>query len=178
MPRGKKICPKCNAENGPRAFNCKQCQYEFIKKSQPELASKPVKNPKPKRTRKLRPPQVDLRKLFRETFQRHDDDTELFLSETYYNGCLETWRSKCGRYLIRYVPFAHGVKLEGSVPCYKLLVKVGDAWEPVGFRLDPEMCWFQNLKHLFKYYLALVENNHQVMRRKKKRIFGRKRHKP
>ena len=29
MPRGKKICPECNTENGVRSFCCHSCGYEF-----------------------------------------------------------------------------------------------------------------------------------------------------
>jgi len=29
MPRGQKICAKCNTGNGPRAFVCKECQHPF-----------------------------------------------------------------------------------------------------------------------------------------------------
>ena len=27
--RGKKICPNCGAENGPRSFSCNSCGHEF-----------------------------------------------------------------------------------------------------------------------------------------------------
>lgn len=33
MPRGTKTCPKCNEANGPRAFTCKKCGFEFPMKS-------------------------------------------------------------------------------------------------------------------------------------------------
>lgn len=37
--RGLKTCPKCSTGNGPRAFKCKQCEYDFKpgekRKSQP-----------------------------------------------------------------------------------------------------------------------------------------------
>lgn len=29
MPRGQKICPKCNTATGPRSFACKSCGHEF-----------------------------------------------------------------------------------------------------------------------------------------------------
>ena len=32
MPRGKKVCPKCNTETGPRSYTCTQCGYDFCVK--------------------------------------------------------------------------------------------------------------------------------------------------
>lgn len=29
MPKGKKTCPKCSTETGPRAYCCKNCNYIF-----------------------------------------------------------------------------------------------------------------------------------------------------
>jgi len=50
MPRGKKICPSCNAECGPRSFKCKECDHPFIATSAP--TAKPVKSTKEKAEKK------------------------------------------------------------------------------------------------------------------------------
>jgi ribosomal protein L40E len=46
MPRGKKSCPKCSTETGPRAFACKNCNYVFVfkPKSKEHKSTKLVKN--------------------------------------------------------------------------------------------------------------------------------------
>jgi ribosomal protein L40E len=42
MPKGKKTCPKCNHETGPRAYCCPKCNYVFVFKPK----SKETKNTK------------------------------------------------------------------------------------------------------------------------------------
>jgi len=34
MPKGNKVCPQCNGNNGPRSFNCKHCGYAFKNKKE------------------------------------------------------------------------------------------------------------------------------------------------
>lgn len=42
MPKGRKTCPNCSAENGPRAYSCKSCSHIFVFKPK----SKEAKNTK------------------------------------------------------------------------------------------------------------------------------------
>ena len=42
MPRGKKLCPSCSFETGPRAYCCPKCNYIFVFKPK----SKEAKNTK------------------------------------------------------------------------------------------------------------------------------------
>lgn len=42
MPKGKKTCPKCSSETGPRAYCCPKCNYVFVFKPK----SKEAKNTK------------------------------------------------------------------------------------------------------------------------------------
>lgn len=42
MPKGKKTCPKCSNETGPRAYCCSKCNYVFVFKPK----SKEAKNTK------------------------------------------------------------------------------------------------------------------------------------
>lgn len=42
MPKGKKTCPNCSTETGPRAYCCKKCNYIFVFKPK----SKEAKNTK------------------------------------------------------------------------------------------------------------------------------------
>lgn len=42
MPRGKKVCPSCSVETGPRSYCCPSCNYVFTFK----LKSKETKNTK------------------------------------------------------------------------------------------------------------------------------------
>lgn len=42
MPKGKKACPNCSHETGPRAFACPKCNTQFVFK----LKSKEAKNTK------------------------------------------------------------------------------------------------------------------------------------
>lgn len=42
MPKGKKTCPKCSHETGPRAYCCSKCNYVFVFKPK----SKEAKNTK------------------------------------------------------------------------------------------------------------------------------------
>lgn len=46
MPRGQKICEKCNTTNGPRAFVCKNCnaQFSFKAKSIEQKTTRLVKD--------------------------------------------------------------------------------------------------------------------------------------
>lgn len=41
MPRGKKVCPDCGTETGPRAFCCPKCNYDYnIQKGATKLVKK------------------------------------------------------------------------------------------------------------------------------------------
>lgn len=42
MPKGKKTCPNCSTETGPRAYSCKSCNHIFVFKPK----SKEAKNTK------------------------------------------------------------------------------------------------------------------------------------
>ena len=46
MPRGQKICSKCNTANGPRAFACKECSSPFVfkAKSKEQRTTKIIKD--------------------------------------------------------------------------------------------------------------------------------------
>lgn len=182
-----KVCLQCKTPNGPRALTCKNCGSAFsitiskkvtvpIETLPPDTTPKLVSVAPKKRKRHRKPkddkPKIDLRAEFKRCFEKIDSDpTEQRLSEKYYNGTLETWRSIDGKYLIRFTPMIVGLTVYEYLDPYKLLIKTIGGYEPIGIRGNPDLAYFPSLKKAFVYYLKMVENGDKPVARLKKRIF-------
>ncbi len=95
MPRGRKTCPKCKAENGPRAWNCSSCGHGFtlrgVKKPDLNVTANPARSDAAKPDPKQR-----LWNLV--TLYEGDDEIR---ARGHYQMEGRTWQSKCGHYRIR-----------------------------------------------------------------------------
>lgn len=156
-----KQCPKCGTKNHIRVQHCIQCKHVFY-----------ISKPRNKHTKpKFRFTKTMLLESFDEITY---EPNEQRLSNKYYSDALRSWRSKDGKYIIRYTPIVYGVDISKSLGAYRLLANHNGMFELLTIKVNPEWSYFFNIKTAFMYYLSTIQNNGQIVRRKQRKILRKR----